>query len=464
MMLKSLFAVVFLMCLMGGCAASQPKKSPPVTVAPEHEDVKIGRQFRREAKKVLKFITNPEVDRFVARLGQSIVFALGPQQFDYRFFVVKDRQLNAFAVPGGSIYVFSGLLERAKSTDQLVSVLAHEVVHVNSRHMARLSEDDLMSILGLLGSLVAAAVPGGQAIGLLGQGLAMSQQLSYTRQMEREADTLGVKYMTEAGYDPKGALGMLKLMNQDRVLNPVDIPPYLMTHPVTQDRIANVRGAIRVMKLSRLTDKGKTPDPLKRVQVLLRLEREGTDSLIREFKKAVENEPDKSEPRHFLALAYHHREMWEEAQKNYDLARSLNSDSPGIDRDLGRLYTRTGSYSLARQALNRSLKVDPREPLNYFYLGELLEKEENFRDALGAFLRAHQLSPLWADPLRRLGTVYSRLDRWGDAHYTLGQAFLVQDEDEKAIAEMIRAVKIFGESSHRGQLIREELAAIRARE
>jgi beta-barrel assembly-enhancing protease len=113
--------------------------------------------------------------------------------------------------------------------------------------------------------------------------------------------------------------------------------------------------------------------------------------------------------------------------------------------------------------LNRSLKVDPREPLNYFYLGELLAQEENFRDAVGAFLRAHQLSPLWADPLRRLGTVYSRLNRLGDAHYTLGQTYLVQDEDEKAIMEMTRAVKIFGETSPRGQVIQEELAAIRAR-
>ena len=84
---------------------SIPGVSPPS----EDEETRISREFRREAKKELKFINNPEVERYVDRIGRRILAATGPLSFDYRFFVIEDDQLNAFSVPGGSIYLYSGL-------------------------------------------------------------------------------------------------------------------------------------------------------------------------------------------------------------------------------------------------------------------------------------------------------------------------------------------------------------------
>jgi hypothetical protein len=102
-----------------------PSVSPPS----EDEESKISREFRREAKKFLKFPSNPEVERYIDRIGRRILAATGPLSFDYRFFVIEDDQLNAFSVPGGSIYVYTGLIERAKSTDELAGVLGHEITH-----------------------------------------------------------------------------------------------------------------------------------------------------------------------------------------------------------------------------------------------------------------------------------------------------------------------------------------------
>ena len=90
---------------------------PSVTPPAEDEETRISREFRREAKKYFKFINQPEVERYVDRIARRILSATGPLSYDYRFFVVEDPQLNAFAVPGGSIYLFTGLIERAKSTD-----------------------------------------------------------------------------------------------------------------------------------------------------------------------------------------------------------------------------------------------------------------------------------------------------------------------------------------------------------
>jgi predicted Zn-dependent protease len=120
----------------------------------EDEEVRISREFRREARKQLNFVTNPEVERYIDRLGQRILSTMGPQPFDYRFFVIQDNQLNAFAVPGGSIFFFSGLIEKAKTTSEVAGVLGHEIVHVKGRHMARQSGLDADSLLGLLGAFL----------------------------------------------------------------------------------------------------------------------------------------------------------------------------------------------------------------------------------------------------------------------------------------------------------------------
>jgi tetratricopeptide (TPR) repeat protein len=130
---------------------------------------------------------------------------------------------------------------------------------------------------------------------------------------------------------------------------------------------------------------------------------------------------------------------------------------------LGRLYTQTGDFVAARAAFDRALALEPKESLTYLYLGEMLEKESDLRAAAGAYLNAINLSPLWFRPPYRLGLVYGRLDRLGDGYYYLGRSFLLQDEDQRAIADYERAIKILGEKSPRGQVIKEELATLRAR-
>lgn len=427
----------------------------------EDQEVRISREFRREARKKLKLITNPEVERYVEQVGKRILAVMGPQPFDYRFFVVEDLRLNAFAVPGGSIYLHTGLMDRISNTDELAGVLGHEIVHVKSRHIARMSGPDPTSLLALLGVFLAGSGSQAQAVGVLGQALAATRQLSYSRQLEQEADTLGVRYMAQAGYDPRAALGFLKIVDQERLLNPVDLPPYLMTHPLTQERIAGVEAVIRSLgpKRSALEER----DPIKKIQVMLRLERHEADAVIGEHERLLGQSPHKAEAAHLLAIAYHHAGRWLEARANYERARNLDPKSPGIDRDLGRLYTQTGDFARAHEALERSLGAEPKEPLSYLFLGELFERESNLPEAVSAYLRAHNLSPSWPEPPHRLGVVYGKMNRLGDAYYYLGRSHLLLDDDVKAIADWERALKIIGASSPRGQLIKEELDFIKAR-
>jgi beta-barrel assembly-enhancing protease len=444
-----------------GCA-SYRSPLPSVSAPSEDEETRISREFRREAKKHLKYISNPEIERYIERIGQRILSVMGPQPFEYRFFVVADPQLNAFAVPGGSVFFYTGLIERAKSTSEIAGVMGHEIVHIKGRHMARHSGPDAISLLSLVGMLLLArSGAGAQAAGVVGQAISATRQIAYSRQLEMEADTLGVRYMTSAGYDPAGSLGFLKTLDQERSLNPIDVPAYMLTHPVTQERVANVQLVIR--SLGNVQSKSESLDQLKKIQVILRLERQETEKVIDEYLKSVKQNPQDSVAFHLLALAQHHKGELPQAKKNYEKALNLDPQDPGLHRDLGRLYTDFGEFSAARASLDRAVIMEAKEPLTYLYLGELLEKENDLRGAAGAYLNAHQLSPLWDKPPMRLATIYGKLDRLGDAYYYRARALVLQDEDERAIAGFEKAIKIVGENSARGQTIRDELNSLRAR-
>ena len=112
--------------------------------------------------------------------------------------------------------------------------------------MARSSGLDAISVLSLLGMvLLARSGCGAQAAGMVGQAVAATRQAAYSRQLEMESDTLGARYMAAAGYDPKGAMAFLKTLDQERALNPIDVPAYIMSHPMTQERVANAEFVVR---------------------------------------------------------------------------------------------------------------------------------------------------------------------------------------------------------------------------
>jgi predicted Zn-dependent protease len=448
--------------LVSSCSSTLAPIIASVSPPSEDEESKISREFRHEAKKIFKFVNNPEAERYIDRIGRRILAATGPLSFDYRFFVIEDDQLNAFSVPGGSIYVYTGLIERVKTTDELAGVLGHEITHAKNHHMARSSGPDPISILSLL-AMVALARNGssGQAAGMVGQAVAATRQLAYSRQLEMEADTLGTRYMAAAGYDPKGTIGFLKTLDQERALNPIDVPAYVLSHPITQERVANADLVVKSLGVTQI--RPDEPDALKKVQIIIKMDRPTRDQVVAEYERLVHQKPQDPDLLYLLGYAEQLQGQLPEARKNYEKSRQLKSENPGLQRDLGRLYGEIGDFTAARIAFDRSLALEPNEPLTYLYLGEMLEKSGDLRGAAGAYVNAQNLAPLWDRPPNRLGMVYGKLDRPGDGYYYLGRSFALQDEDEKAIANFERAIKIIGANSPRGQLIQEELNTVKTR-
>jgi len=454
--------VVLVSLLISGCSSGLSSAIPSVSGPTEDEEVRISREFRREAKKVLKFVNDPEVERYIDRIGRRILAATGPLSFDYRFFVVDEDQLNAFSVPGGSIYVYTGLIERTKNTDELAGVLGHEITHAKNHHMARASGPDAVSILSLLAMVaLARSGSGAQAAGMVGQAVSATRQLAFSRQLEMEADTLGTRYMAAAGYDPKGTIEFLKILDQERALNPVDVPAYILSHPISQERIANAE--LVVKSLGQTQPRPDDPTALKKVQIVIRMDRANRDDVVHEYEKLVKQAPRNPELLYLLGYAQQRQGQLSEARANYEQARKIWPENASLQRDLGRLYGEMGDFMKARTAFDQSLAIEPNEPLTYLYLGEMLEKSGDLRSAVGSYLNAQNLAPLWDRPLYKLGMLYGKLDRPGDGYYYLGRAFALQDEDDKAINNLERAVKILGANSPRGQLIQEELNTLKKR-
>lgn len=215
---------------------------------------KLGEEIMNDIKRDRDFLDDDPILEYLNNFGNVLVSAApgarGENNIDFYFFAVRDPMLNAFALPGGFIAVHSALLLAAQNESELASVLSHEIGHVQQRHIARMlgqqREDALLPLAALILAALAAKSSPDAAMGVLmgGQGLAISRQLSYSRDAEREADRVGFQIMRAAGFDTTGMVSFFRrLQNTTKLYG--DIPAYLSNHPLTGERIADIQARIR---------------------------------------------------------------------------------------------------------------------------------------------------------------------------------------------------------------------------
>lgn len=199
------------------------------------EEVRIGQQVAAEIESVYKLDPDPTVQQRVQLIGQRLVAVAGDKDFRYSFKVLDSKEINAFALPGGPIYVFRGLINVVgNDDDMLAGVLAHEMAHVNRRHANKQYTQGLWR-----GILIELTTRGSvRDIAQISDALL---QLRYSRQHEYEADRLSVEYSYKAGYDPHGMLRFLEMLQREEKIGNRWIETNLRTHPFTDRRVAEVR-------------------------------------------------------------------------------------------------------------------------------------------------------------------------------------------------------------------------------
>jgi predicted Zn-dependent protease len=219
------------------------------------EEYQVGRLMMRDLRSQNALLDDVETADYLQALGARI--AAETQQGEQRltFFAVRDRSINAFALPGGFVGFHTGLILLTDSEAELAGVVAHEVGHVVQRHIARAVQAqgriNITSLAGMLaGVLIGAATGNAEAIpGILAisQGTAMQQQINFTRMEEHEADRVGIGFLAAAGFDPNGMAGFFTTLMRQRGLAGSDIPSLLLTHPVDTVRLAEARARIASM-------------------------------------------------------------------------------------------------------------------------------------------------------------------------------------------------------------------------
>ena len=258
--LRQPFLLTALVCALS--LAPARAQSPGLPALGDGESIslsaerQLGDRIARELYRDPDFLEDPVLDDYIQQLWAPLVKAaatrgeLPPElqeRFAWRILLGRDRSVNAFALPGGYLGVHLGLIAVVSSHDELASVLAHELSHVTQRHIARSMDDQAKMTPWVIGSMILGALAasksaqGAQALIVGGQAAAIQSQLSYSRDMEREADRVGFGILVDAGYDPKGFVGMFAKLQQAAGLNDSGSFPYLRSHPLTTERLADMQ-------------------------------------------------------------------------------------------------------------------------------------------------------------------------------------------------------------------------------
>ncbi|MEK6371296.1 MAG: M48 family metallopeptidase [Acidobacteriota bacterium] len=240
---RLLVAPIALLFVLGlaGCASSGGSS---VSI---EEEWRVGQQMADQVAQQVRFVNDPVASSYVRAVGERIHAQTPMANLPFTFHIVDDPDINAFSVPGGHVYVNRGLVTTANKADELASVLAHEISHNVARHVVKQFERQQQ--ISAVGSILLGQEPG-QLQALVAQIIAGGAMARFSRADEKEADELGLRFMTAAGYNPQGMVDMFRnLMAADKS-QPGKVAQFFMSHPLTQDRINDIQGRIGGMASS----------------------------------------------------------------------------------------------------------------------------------------------------------------------------------------------------------------------
>ncbi|MBW2646439.1 MAG: M48 family metalloprotease [Deltaproteobacteria bacterium] len=411
------------------------------------EERKLGRKFLNHVKKHLALIDDSIIINYITTVGKRIESQMPSQPFTYNFYVVKEDVYNAFAAPAGHVFINSGLLAAMDNEDELAGILAHEMAHVACRHIAkRIERSTKIGLATLAGVLAGIFLGGGGAAtgaitaGSIAAGESMS--LKYSREDEAEADQVGLRYLTQAGYSAEGLLSVLKKIRMVRWFGPEEIPTYLTTHPAVEERLAYIDTQMQIRPEWGSTSRKIDPYEFKKIQIRL---------------IALYKEPDNSLAYYGMALVLEREGQRETAFSLFKKAILYNPTDPDMLLDLGRAYFFAGNYRQAISVLKGALAFRPRDRKGQFLLGRSYFETGEFHEAIEVLKTLAELYPNFTEGYYYLGNAYAKIENFGEAHYNLGLYFEHQGDTKNAGFHFKRALKLLGNDPTRQKSIRKKL-------
>lgn len=248
-----LYGLLFFTLFAGSAAQGQTPRLPELGDASgglltPSEELELGRSLLREIRRVMPLVDDPEITFYIDALGSRLASHAPDATGQFHFLTIDNRQVNAFAMPGGIVGIHTGLIRAARDEAELAAVIAHEIAHITQRHIARMyargRDINFATGLAILAGILAAGIDPqlGQAAIAGGLAFGMQSQLDYTRANEAEADRVGMQILSATRFDPHAMADFFERMQELSRGAHDAIPEYLRTHPVTLGRISDARG------------------------------------------------------------------------------------------------------------------------------------------------------------------------------------------------------------------------------
>ncbi len=398
-----------------------PLKSPAITIA---EEEKLSREFMKEINQRFNLIKDPHIVKYVNSVGQKILSKLPPQPFEYHFYVIDTDVYNAFATPAGNIFIYRGLLEAMNCEDELAGILAHEIAHVQCRHISdnidRSGKMSLASLAGVIAGVflgISGASAAANALTIGSTAAVQSLQLAFSREDEIQADQIGLINLENAGYNAEGLLTMLKKIREKRWFGPEQIPSYLTTHPAAEERIAYIDSWLQIHEPPNPTNEIKEFEKAR--LRLIALYGEKTEAL-RYLKNAMEKQPDDPNAHYGYGMALKRAGHRSKAAEHLKIALNKNPFDSYLLKELGHIYFQEGKLSEALSALKGSLELSNDKPEILFLLGRTQMELGNLEEAANYFEEIIDNRMDYLEAYNFLGKTYGEMGNFENAHYFLG--------------------------------------------
>ncbi|NDV25626.1 M48 family metalloprotease [Desulfovibrio sp. JC010] len=396
------------------------------------DEIKLGKEFDKMVRSRLPIILDPQIDGYVKRLVARVAKHIPPQPFPIKATVIRNNAMNAFAVPGGYVYVFTGLILNMKHESELAAVIGHELAHVTLRHAARRIEKmkmvNMASMLGTLAGMLIGIAGGGASMGNLGQAIAMGSlggaqgaYLSYTQENEREADHLGMNYLVASGYNPQSMVDGFKVMKQRQWhMSNTNIPTYLSTHPGLDTRIAYLENRFTRMPPEYFKRKNDDAE-FHKVQTLIRARLTSTDVALAYYLAIPEKERTCLD--HLgLGIVYSRMKKNKKAEQEFKKANELCPGDPLILREEGRFYFNIGDMDKASPLLHQAYLRAPTDAMTLFFIARIEGVRKNYKQAILTMRRVAEMVPHDQEIHYHLGRMLGESGHYFQAHAQLAYA------------------------------------------
>ena len=362
---------------------------------------RLGESIVRDMRRDPQFIDDPEISEYLGMVGARLAAVTPGARQDFEFFGVRDPSINAFALPGGFVGVHTGLLNAAETESQLASVLAHEIAHVTQRHIARMLGQQEQMQLPVLAALAAAILLGRSRPDLAAgaaaatQAGAVSAQLAYSRDFERDADRVGLQALADAGFDARAmAVFFERMQRSQRVADDGTLPGYLRTHPVSTERIADAQNKVASLPYRQHLDSME----FHLVRAKLRAESGDAQEAVSHFERAVRDGRYANEAagRYGLVNALLRSRRAKEASAEIARLRKTGAGGPMIETLDARVRQALGDHAGAEKLLAQARSRWPySRPVLYAHVAALQEagRHEKAAEVLVDAVRAYPSDP-----------------------------------------------------------------------